>query len=919
MKLTAPSFRFLAYSTALSIFLSGCGSSSNDDKSPNPDQGNRVPSVTINGDNSAQEASIVTLNAAASDSDGSISKYAWSITSGENVTLNNSDQVSVDLTLPDVDSDTQITISVTVTDNDGATARDEHTLTIVDNVNNQAPNVVINGVTEVDEQSELNLTATASDNDGEIVSYLWQLVGGEGVTLSDTDKAQVKVTTTDIDEDQQVVIAVMVTDDDGAVATAQHQLLVKAGAQTQVFTLKGRVNNAANSTVNLTVGDQTLTATTNSNGEFSLPVELDESYDAHLVKLSAPSNSVFFPEFNLVAQLVTLGDLKQLAGSDNVLTDDEYFAVNVSSFSTALFYMFDSKDSLTTSEHVTANYENISFEIVTLRATMIDMLLGGNSGSAFALPTGITTMEQLLTNENIVREFETRMHDVYALEASESAQAIFTTDIAKFPQIDSTKQLVFSPTIITLSVGRHLTLNPNGTGSIVLENGNSTGLTWQINELGNLKLVYNTPITLRNDLYAVDGRPEVVDEQILTSEFYNVFSRDKTKHGMMNEEFRRVDNNGNVVTEYYQQSEFGGLTDKQDVDKLMAADIPGVWVIDDVFTPSNAVYSEPAIATLMADGSATIEVPSSDFYSDTVKWQLSDGNLELISGSGDSEIRFTYYIVYKNNFGYAFVADVTNGSQQFARNGMMFKQQTNSGFNLNDVYGHYKLTYADRVSVTNELIIYQDNIARNGVDMDSHIARVDENGVLHLETYLDNETLELCRSTDGGRCRLNRQESYRLFAANDNSYHVMQTVSGFTNTGSRAYGVSTLLKLEKKETLGYDKFEYGLLQNLYLVEHLNSGSVNEYHFDQTQLGEDASAYNNALSINYANGDYEETAYYLDNGIAYFTLAGKSMQMSLEQFERDTLTICLHEAGGTCTDADKKQLDMRWGLAEIPAQ
>ncbi|MEI4550749.1 PKD domain-containing protein [Pseudoalteromonas spongiae] len=910
MKSTHSSFRFLACSTALSVFLYGCGGGSSDkDTSPNPDQGNRVPTVTINGDNSAQEASVVTLNATASDSDGSISKYAWSITSGENVTLNNSDQASVDLTLPDVNGDTQITISVTVTDNDGATARDEHTLTIVDNADNQAPTVVINGVAEVDEQSEFNLTATASDNDGEIVSYFWQLISGEGVTLSDTDKAQVKVTTSDIDEDQQVTIAVMVTDDGGAVAMTQHQLLVKASAQTQVFTLKGRVNNGANSTVNLTVGDQVFTATTNDSGEFSLPVELDESYNSQLAKLSASSNSVFYPEFNFVSQLLTLGELKQRAGSDNILTDDEYFAVSVGNISTTLYYMLDDKESNTTTEQLEKNYGRVYTEVLTMRAGVLHMLLNGNQGEAYPLPTGVTTLEQLFENDELIREFEQRMSDTYP-ESMAHGQVLRSETIA-YPAINETKQLVFSPQLPFMSDGRHFTLNPDGTGSTVLENGSSSELTWLIDELGNLTLEYTSPITL------VHSEILIHEVQLVTTEFYAFFQRGNTIEGVVAERFRIVDKDGNVVDDNYGSLRHGGFTEKRNATKLSEADFLGTWLIGDVFTPENAILSEPAVANLMADGSASIEVPITGFYTNNAKWQIADGNLEITSGSGDNETRFTYYILNKNEIGYAFVADVTSGGQQFARNGIMLKQQTATGFSENDIVGHFKEVTGYRLYGHENLVIYDDLIAREDIDEDDRVARIDEDGVLRLETYLDKDTSTRCRSSDNGRCYLSQQTSYRLFAKDTNQYVVLRTIALYTINGDPGYGFSNITRIEKQDGINITQFDYGMLHSLRVREHLPNGQENDYDFSESYVSDGENEPRYSLSVSYANGEYEDTPFYLDNGIAYFTLAGKSMQMSLEQFERDTLTVCLHEAGGTCTDADKKQLDMRWNAAEMP--
>lgn len=123
------SLKLLLAASCLTAFISGCGGSSDSGSSPSPNPNpnpnpttNQAPSVSITGDSEAQEQTAVSLKANATDSDGNIASYSWSITSGPTATLNNSTTSDVSFTTPEVTQDTPMVLSVTVTDDDGATA-----------------------------------------------------------------------------------------------------------------------------------------------------------------------------------------------------------------------------------------------------------------------------------------------------------------------------------------------------------------------------------------------------------------------------------------------------------------------------------------------------------------------------------------------------------------------------------------------------------------------------------------------------------------------------------------------------------------------------------------------------------------------------------------------------------------------------
>jgi hypothetical protein len=123
------SLKLLLAASCLTAFISGCGGSSDSGSSPSPNPNpnpspttNQAPSVSITGDSEALEQTAISLKANATDSDGNIASYSWSITSGPTATLNNSTTSDVSFTTPEVTQDTPMVLSVTVTDDDGASA-----------------------------------------------------------------------------------------------------------------------------------------------------------------------------------------------------------------------------------------------------------------------------------------------------------------------------------------------------------------------------------------------------------------------------------------------------------------------------------------------------------------------------------------------------------------------------------------------------------------------------------------------------------------------------------------------------------------------------------------------------------------------------------------------------------------------------
>jgi hypothetical protein len=112
----------------VALLLHGCGK--NDDSKKNPPPVNSGPTVSITGDNTVVEKESLSLSAVASDSDGQISSYKWTITSGPSATLSGDTTANIIIDTPDINTDTEMVLQVLVSDNDGATATASYKVTI---------------------------------------------------------------------------------------------------------------------------------------------------------------------------------------------------------------------------------------------------------------------------------------------------------------------------------------------------------------------------------------------------------------------------------------------------------------------------------------------------------------------------------------------------------------------------------------------------------------------------------------------------------------------------------------------------------------------------------------------------------------------------------------------------------------------
>jgi len=175
----------------------------------------------------ADERSLVQLDASAIDPDGDALTWAWQQVGGPAVALTGQDSPRVQFLVPEVASDLVLAFSVVASDAAGAGGRAEARVE-VRNVN-RAPEAVIAGPVEVASGAAVTLNGAGSvDPDRDAVTWAWTQVSGPAVALSDPALPVQVFPAPVVTEQTTLVWELAVTDGEGATSRAQHTVRVLA-------------------------------------------------------------------------------------------------------------------------------------------------------------------------------------------------------------------------------------------------------------------------------------------------------------------------------------------------------------------------------------------------------------------------------------------------------------------------------------------------------------------------------------------------------------------------------------------------------------------------------------------------------------------------------------------------------------------
>ena len=130
-----------SYQVTITADVSGFGTATHSLGAEINVQVNTPPTVGITGDATISEGASGTLTGTATDGDGTVSLYSWSVNSTSAVTITTGDMATLEYTASQVTSDTAVRFTLTVTDDDGATGSGTHDVTVTNVVANQPPTV----------------------------------------------------------------------------------------------------------------------------------------------------------------------------------------------------------------------------------------------------------------------------------------------------------------------------------------------------------------------------------------------------------------------------------------------------------------------------------------------------------------------------------------------------------------------------------------------------------------------------------------------------------------------------------------------------------------------------------------------------------------------------------------------------------
>ncbi len=163
------------------------------------------------------------IQASASDSDGSIASYKWTKISGPSVSMWSTNSSKLLLSNFSANGGTYV-FRVTVTDNDGAQASDDVTLVKqvagggTSSSGNNAPTVSAGSDFTVPASSgSASIQSSASDSDGNIASYKWTKISGPSVSMWSTNSSKLLLSNFAA-SGGNYVFRITVTDNGGATA-----------------------------------------------------------------------------------------------------------------------------------------------------------------------------------------------------------------------------------------------------------------------------------------------------------------------------------------------------------------------------------------------------------------------------------------------------------------------------------------------------------------------------------------------------------------------------------------------------------------------------------------------------------------------------------------------------------------------------
>ena len=218
---------------------------------------NSPPNANAGDDQSVAFSATVNLSGSGTDSDGTIASFAWTQVSGTTISINNAGSATASFTAPSTAG--EIVLQLMVTDNEGETATDTVSITVV------APLTANAGIDQSDIEPDATVTLTASTT-GTISNYVWEQISGATVTITGSNSATasfVAPRATATGTTTAVVLQLTVTDSNNATATDTITITVDAFVAVTDIVI-GTQNNDGTQNTDYRIGVRNGTPITNT-------------------------------------------------------------------------------------------------------------------------------------------------------------------------------------------------------------------------------------------------------------------------------------------------------------------------------------------------------------------------------------------------------------------------------------------------------------------------------------------------------------------------------------------------------------------------------------------------------------------------------------------------------------------------------
>ena len=245
---------------------------------------------------------------------------------------------------------------------------------------NRAPVLSVSNV-EANESTTLTISADATDSDGSITNYQWIQKSGTSVTIENSNTSSITFETPAVTATEELVFTVTATDNDGA-ATSQ-DITVTILNLSESFTLIGKAQSLgtplANHQVEIIVGEQNFTGTTNEIGNYQIEITgVQDSNLSSLIQIVVRGRSIN-SILKLASYLDTAENLSAQAKQfGKTLTVDQIPNLQVSIYSTAgaaLLEQANNEQPLTTLEQFANLSHQVDEEALVSYASMLHELL----------------------------------------------------------------------------------------------------------------------------------------------------------------------------------------------------------------------------------------------------------------------------------------------------------------------------------------------------------------------------------------------------------------------------------------------------------------------------------------------------------------------------------------------------------------